>query len=69
MLDVGANFGWYTLFSLALGCRTVSFEPVPMWRDVLRLGIALNGYGARLYSTGVHSLTSTTATNNLLYYY
>ena len=48
MLDVGANFGWYTLFSLALGCRTVSFEPVPMWRDVLRLGIALNGYGARL---------------------
>ena len=50
VLDVGANFGWYTLFSVALGCRVVNFEPVPMWRDVLRLGIALNGYGARLYS-------------------
>jgi len=48
VLDVGANFGWYTLFSVALGCRVVNFEPVPMWRDVLRLGIALNGYGARV---------------------
>ena len=49
VVDVGANFGWYTLYSLALGCRTLSFEPVPMWREVLRLGVALNrGFGARV---------------------
>lgn len=49
VVDVGANFGWYTLYSLALGCRTLSFEPVPMWREVLRIGVALNrGFGARV---------------------
>ena len=49
VVDVGANFGWYTLYSLALGCRTLSFEPVLMWREVLRLGVALNrGFGARV---------------------
>mmetsp|Transcript_45111 Transcript_45111/g.118305 ORF Transcript_45111/g.118305 Transcript_45111/m.118305 type:complete len:480 (+) Transcript_45111:165-1604(+) len=42
VLDVGANFGWYTLLSRALGCATMSFEPVSAFRDVLHLGLYLN---------------------------
>ena len=49
VVDVGANFGWYTLYSLSLGCHALSFEPVPMWREVLSLGVALNrGFSARV---------------------
>ena len=62
VLDVGANFGWYTLFSVALGCRALSFEPVPMWREVLRLGVALNhDYGART-ATALGSSTTMVST-------
>ena len=28
VVDVGANFGWYSLLSLSLGCSVVGFEPV-----------------------------------------
>ena len=28
VIDVGGNFGWYTLYSLALGCHVAVFEPV-----------------------------------------
>ena len=49
VVDVGANFGWYTLLSLALGCAVVAVEPVPAWREVLTLGVALNqGFASRL---------------------
>ena len=34
VVDVGGNFGWYTLFSLALGCEVVVFEPVPLFQEV-----------------------------------
>lgn len=34
VIDVGGNFGWYTLYSLALGCHVVVFEPVPAYREV-----------------------------------
>jgi hypothetical protein len=37
VVDVGGNFGWYTLYSLALGCEVVVFEPVPAFHEVLRL--------------------------------
>ena len=37
VVDVGGNFGWYTLFSLALGCEVIVFEPVPLFQEVLRL--------------------------------
>ena len=43
VIDVGANFGWYSLYSLALGCRVLAFEPVGVWREAIELGIALNG--------------------------
>jgi len=28
VVDVGGNFGWYTLYSIALGCKSIVFEPV-----------------------------------------
>ncbi len=43
VIDVGANFGWYTLLSLSLGCRVAAFEPIAPWREAIRLGVALNG--------------------------
>ena len=41
VVDVGGNFGWYTLYSLALGCRVDVFEPIPAYREVLELGEAV----------------------------
>ena len=37
VVDVGLNFGWFTLLSAALGCRVVAFEPVPLFRDIAML--------------------------------
>ena len=49
IVDVGANFGWYSLLSLSLGCRVDAFEPVSSYRDVIRLAVHLNpGFAARL---------------------
>jgi len=49
VVDVGGNFGWFTLYSLALGCSVVVFEPIPAYREVMQLGIELNpGFGARV---------------------
>jgi FkbM family methyltransferase len=42
VVDVGGNFGWYTLYSIALGCDVFVVEPVPAWLEVLTLGVALN---------------------------
>ena len=42
VVDVGGNFGWYTLYSIALGCDVFVVEPVPAWLEVLQLGVALN---------------------------
>ena len=48
VVDVGGNFGWYTLYSLALGCKVIVFEPVPAYQEVMRLGLALNpGFASR----------------------
>ncbi len=44
VVDVGANFGWYSLFAAAMGCRVVAWEPVPHFRDFFRYGIALNNF-------------------------
>lgn len=57
IVDVGGNFGWFTLFSLALGCHVTVFEPVPAFQDALLLGVALNpGFAERLtlHSSLVH---------------
>ena len=47
--QVGGNYGWYTLYSLALGCSVVVFEPVPRYLEVMQLGLALNpGFASRV---------------------
>lgn len=49
VVDVGGNFGWYTLYSVALGCRVLVLEPVPAWLEILTLGISLNpGFADRV---------------------
>ena len=45
MLDVGSNFGWFALYAAAMGCRVVAWEPVPVFRAFLELGIQLNNFG------------------------
>ena len=48
VVDVGANFGWYTLLSLALGCHVIAFEPIPTYANILALGLRRNpGFAAR----------------------
>ena len=47
VVDVGGNFGWYTLYSIALGCNVLVVEPVPAWLEILTLGVALNPGFAR----------------------
>ena len=42
VLDVGANFGWYSLYAAALGCRAVAWEPVPRFRAFLTAALLLN---------------------------
>ena len=49
VVDVGGNYGWYTLYSLALGCSVVVFEPVPRYQEVMQLGLSLNpGFASRV---------------------
>lgn len=49
VIDVGGNYGWYTLYSLALGCTVTVFEPVPAFLELLRIGLILNyGFAERV---------------------
>lgn len=44
-IDVGANFGWYSILMAKCGCRQVlAFEPNSRTFEVLRANIALNGF-------------------------
>ena len=47
-IDVGANFGFYSLFSAALGCRSLAWEPVPAFRAFLHIGATLNNVTDRI---------------------
>ncbi len=44
VLDLGANFGFYTLRALRKGCRVVSYEPTPQTCALLRQNINANGF-------------------------
>ena len=44
-LDVGANFGWYSILAASMGCRVLAFEPVPQFRAFLEYNVHLNGLG------------------------
>ena len=49
VIDVGGNYGWYTLFSAALGCNVIVFEPVEQFRSVIFTGLARNpGFATRV---------------------
>lgn len=48
VVDVGGNFGWYSLLAAAMGCRSVAWEPVPHFRDFFLYGIAINGFQHRI---------------------
>ena len=45
VLDVGGNFGWYSLYAASMGCRVIAWEPVPLFRDFFKYGVAINGLG------------------------
>mmetsp|Transcript_5374 Transcript_5374/g.11801 ORF Transcript_5374/g.11801 Transcript_5374/m.11801 type:complete len:538 (+) Transcript_5374:196-1809(+) len=45
VLDVGANFGYFSLYAAAMGCRVIAWEPVPKFRAFFEWGIAMNKVG------------------------
>ena len=42
VLDVGANFGYYSLYAAAMGCRVVAWEPVPAFRKFIAAAARIN---------------------------
>lgn len=42
VVDVGANAGYFTSLSIAMGCAVLSLEPSPLVGSLLQLNIALN---------------------------
>ena len=49
MLDVGANFGYYSFLAARMGCRVVAWEPVPVFRAFVEAGVALNNLSSRVH--------------------
>ena len=49
MLDVGANFGYYSLLAAKMGCRVVAWEPVPIFRAFVETAVALNNLSHRVH--------------------
>ena len=49
VMDVGANFGWYTLLSAAMGCEVVAWEPVPYFAAFLKYGLLRNNLVNRVH--------------------
>ncbi len=43
-MDVGANFGWYSLVVAALGCPVIGFEPVPHFHAFFEYSAHLNQF-------------------------
>lgn len=48
VLDVGANFGWYSMYAAMLGCRVIAWEPVPQFRAFLMYNRQLNHFEDRI---------------------
>ncbi|GIL74023.1 hypothetical protein Vretimale_5047 [Volvox reticuliferus] len=49
VLDVGANFGYYTVQAALYGCRVVAFEPVRKFRAFLEWSIHAAGVAERVH--------------------
>jgi FkbM family methyltransferase len=46
--DCGANIGWYSIVTAALGASVVAFEPMPANAALLRRNVELNELGQRI---------------------
>lgn len=42
VVDVGANFGYYSLLAASMGCRVVAWEPVPFFAAYFKYGLLRN---------------------------
>ena len=49
MLDVGANFGYYSLLAAKMGCRVIAWEPIPVFRAFVQAGLRLNNLTHRVH--------------------
>ena len=49
MLDVGANFGYYSFLAAKMGCRVVAWEPVPAFRSFVAAALRLNNLTHRVH--------------------
>ena len=47
-VDVGANFGWYSLIAAKMGCKVIAFEPVPHFGAFFEYSMHLNGLSDRI---------------------
>jgi len=43
VVDVGANYGYYTMFPAVMGCRVITFEPQPFLGTYFNISARLNG--------------------------
>ncbi|KAG2500498.1 hypothetical protein HYH03_001276 [Edaphochlamys debaryana] len=50
VVDVGANFGYFTALAAALGCRVLAVEPVPRFLAFLHWTLAANALPARTWT-------------------
>ncbi|KAL6745128.1 S-adenosyl-L-methionine-dependent methyltransferase [Haematococcus lacustris] len=58
VLEVGAAQGYYALYAARLGCRVIAWEPVPLYRAFLALGVALNNLSHLVRGAAVSDLPS-----------
>lgn len=42
VVDVGGNFGWFSLLSASMGCHVVSWEPVPYFAAFFKYSLLAN---------------------------
>jgi FkbM family methyltransferase len=42
VLDIGANFGYFSVYAALLGCRVIAWEPVPLFRSLIKYNLQLN---------------------------
>ena len=48
VIDVGANLGYYALYSARLGCKVTAWEPVPVFAAMVEASAALNNLSLTL---------------------
>eukprot|EP00798_Chlamydomonas_sp_ICE-L_P016730 gene16730-22999_t len=42
VLDVGANFGYFSLYAAKMGCRVIAWEPVPRFQAFIKYALQAN---------------------------